>query len=62
MTIQTRAKLTLKLLKGTGVSYKAFAQAAGINVESIYALSKNNYKLTEARAEYYIYAAEKLFP
>ena len=62
MTIQKRAILTLRYLKGAGISYKAFAQSAGINVESIYALTAPKYKLTPERADFYIRAVEAYYP
>lgn len=62
MTLQTRAKLLLQSLKAAGISYKAFAQAANIPVENIYALSCYRTKLTEERADFYIRAAAQYFP
>ena len=62
MTIQNKAMRMLAGLKGTGISYKEFAQRTGISLDQIYARTSRKVNLTEERAAFYIRAAELHFP
>lgn len=62
MTIQNKAMLMLRGLKGAGISYKQFAEKTGISLDQIYARTSRKVNLTEERAAYYLSAAEKHFP
>lgn len=61
MTKQEEALELLKALKGANISYKAFAQIAGINVNSLYAWVQRK-RLSDEKAEYIINAARYYFP
>ena len=62
MTIQNKAMRMLAGLKGAGISYKEFAQKAGISLDQIYARTSYKVNLTEERAAFYMRAAETYFP
>ena len=61
MNKQQEALELLQALKGANVSYKAFAQIAGINLNSLYAWVQRK-KMPEKKAEYIINAAKYYFP
>ena len=61
MNKQEEALELLQALKGANVSYKAFAQIAGINLNSLYAWVQRK-KMPEKKAEYIINAAKYYFP
>jgi predicted transcriptional regulator len=58
---QQEAFELLNALRGANVSYKAFAQIAGINLNSLYAWVQRK-KMPEKKAEYIINAAKYYFP
>ena len=51
----------LNALRGANVSYKAFAEITGINLNSLYAWVQRK-KMTEKKAEYIINAVKYYFP
>ena len=53
MSKQEDALELLKALKGANISYKAFAQAAGINVNSLYSWVQHK-RMSDEKAEYII--------
>ena len=61
MSKQQEALELLYALRGANVSYKAFAQIAGINLNSLYAWVQRK-KMPEKKAEYIINAAKYYFP
>ena len=61
MTKQQEAFELLQALKGANISYKAFAQITGINLNSLYTWTQKK-KLPEKKAEYMINAAKYYFP
>ena len=61
MDFRTQARSILDFLKATGVSYKEFAEAAGISVDIIYK-TQHASDLSDERARYFIYVARKYFP
>ena len=61
MTKQQEAFELLNALRGANVSYKAFAEITGINLNSLYAWVQRK-KMTEKKAEYIINAAKYYFP
>ena len=61
MNKQKEALELLKALKGANVSYKAFAQIAGINLNSLYAWVQRK-KMPEKKAEFIINAVKYYFP
>ena len=61
MNKQQEAFELLNALRGANVSYKAFAQIAGINLNSLYAWVQRK-KITEKKAEYIINAVKYYFP
>jgi predicted transcriptional regulator len=58
---QQEAFELLNALRGANVSYKAFAEITGINLNSLYA-SVQRKKMTEKKAEYIINAVKYYFP
>jgi len=58
---QQEALELLQALKGANVSYKAFAQIAGINLNSLYAWVQRK-KMPEKKAEFIINAVKYYFP
>ena len=48
-------------MRGANVSYKAFAESTGINLNSLYAWVQRK-KMPEKKAEYIINAAKYYFP
>ena len=61
MSKQQEAFELLNALRGANVSYKAFAQIAGINLNSLYAWVQRK-KMPEKKAEYIINSAKYYFP
>lgn len=61
MTKQQEAFELLNALRGANVSYKAFAEITGINLNSLYAWVQRK-KMTEKKAEYIINAVKYYFP
>ena len=61
MTKQEEALELLQALKGANISYKAFAQIADINLNSLYTWTQKK-NLPEKKAEYIINAAKYYFP
>ena len=61
MTKQQEAFELLNALRGANVSYKAFAQIAGINLNSLYSWVQRK-KMPEKKAEYIINAVKYYFP
>ena len=61
MTKQQEALELLQALRGANISYKLFAQIAGINLNSLYTWTQKK-KLLEKKAEYIINAAKYYFP
>lgn len=61
MTKQQEALELLKALQGANISYKAFAQIAGINLNSLYSWIQRK-KMPEKKAEYVINAVKYYFP
>jgi hypothetical protein len=58
---QQEAFELLNALRGANVSYKAFAEITGINLNSLYAWVQRK-KMPEKKAEYIINAAKYYFP
>jgi DNA-binding transcriptional regulator YiaG len=58
---QQEALELLNALRGANVSYKAFAQIAGINLNSLYAWVERK-KMPEKKAEFIINAVKYYFP
>lgn len=54
MTIQEQAVKMLELLKGTGISFRNFANCIGIKIDSIYSYRSCPSRLSEAKAKYII--------
>ena len=61
MNKQQEAFELLNALRGANVSYKAFAEITGINLNSLYAWVQRK-KMTEKKAEYIINAVKYYFP
>ena len=61
MNKQQEAFELLNALRGANVSYKAFAEITGINLNSLYAWVQRK-KITEKKAEYIINAVKYYFP
>ena len=61
MNKQQEAFELLNALRGANVSYKAFAQITGINLNSLYAWVQRK-KMPEKKAEYIINAVKYYFP
>ena len=61
MSKQQEAFELLNALRGANVSYKAFAEITGINLNSLYAWVQRK-KMTEKKAEYIINAVKYYFP
>ena len=61
MSKQEDALELLKALKGANISYKAFAQIAGININSLYSWVQHK-RMSDEKAEYIIHAAQFYFP
>ena len=61
MTKQEEALELLQALRGANISYKAFAQITGINLNSLYTWTQKK-NLPEKKAEYIINAAKHYFP
>jgi len=61
MTKQQEAFELLNALRGANVSYKAFAQITGINLNSLYAWVERK-KMPEKKAEFIINAVKYYFP
>ena len=61
MSKQQEAFELLNALRGASVSYKAFAEITGINLNSLYAWVQRK-KMTEKKAEYIINAVKYYFP
>lgn len=60
MNKQQEALELLQALRGANVSYKAFAQIAGVNLNSLYKWVQTK-KISEQKAEYIINAAKYYF-
>jgi len=58
---QQEALELLQALRGANVSYKAFAQITGINLNSLYAWVERK-KMPEKKAEFIINAVKYYFP
>ena len=54
MNEQEKALKMLELLKGTGVSFRAFADCIGMNVDSLYSYRSCPSRLSKERAKYII--------
>ena len=54
MSIQEEALMMLELLKGTGVSFRNFANCIGMKIDSIYSYRSCPSRLSEAKAKYII--------
>ena len=61
MTKQQEAFELLNALRGANVSYKAFAEITGINLNSLYTWVQKK-KMPEKKAEYIINAVKYYFP
>ena len=61
MTKQEEALELLQALRGANISYKAFAQITGINLNSLYTWTQKK-KFPEKKAEYIINSAKYYFP
>ena len=61
MNKQQEAFELLNALRGANVSYKAFAEITGINLNSLYAWVQRK-KMPEKKAEYIINAVKYYFP
>ena len=61
MNKQQEAFELLNALRGANVSYKAFAEITGINLNSLYAWVQRK-KMTEKKAEFIINAVKYYFP
>ena len=61
MNKQQEALELLQALRGANVSYKAFAQITGINLNSLYAWVERK-KMPEKKAEFIINAVKYYFP
>ena len=61
MNKQQEAFELLNALRGANVSYKAFAQIAGINLNSLYTWVQRK-KMPEKKAEFIINAVKYYFP
>ena len=61
MNKQQEAFELMNALRGANVSYKAFAEITGINLNSLYAWVQRK-KMTEKKAEYIINAVKYYFP
>ena len=61
MSKQQEAFELLNALRGANVSYKAFAEITGINLNSLYAWVQRK-KMTEKKAEFIINAVKYYFP
>ena len=61
MTKEQEALEILQALRGANVSYKAFAEISGINLNSLYAWVQRK-KMSDKKAEYIINAAKYYFP
>lgn len=61
MTKQEEAVGLLRALRGANVTYKAFAQTAGIKLDSLYTwIQRQN--MTDEKAEYIINAVKHYYP
>lgn len=54
MNEQEKALKMLELLKGTGVSFRAFADSIGMNVDSLYSYRSCPSRLSKEKAKYII--------
>ena len=61
MTKQEEALELLQAFRGANISYKAFAQITGINLNSLYTWTQKK-NMPEKKAEYIINAAKYYFP
>ena len=61
MSKQEEALELLQALRGANISYKAFAQISGINLNSLYTWVEKK-KMPVKKAEYIINAAKYYFP
>lgn len=52
MSEQQKALKMLELLKGTGVSFRSFADCIGMNVESLYSYRSCPSRLSKEKAKY----------
>lgn len=63
MTIQEKTIKTIKALKGAGISYKGFAKATGLSIDTIYSYTRGaTVGMTDESASFIIAAAKKCFP
>ena len=54
MSEQEKALKMLELLKGTGVSFRSFADCVGMNVDSLYSYRSCPSRLSKEKAKYII--------
>ena len=62
MTEQEKAIYMLKRLKAAGVSYKAFCEQMGLNVDSIYNYTRKPNTMAVETAEYIIFSIQEHYP
>lgn len=62
MSVQELAMKSLDLLKGTGISFCAFANNVGINVDSLYSYRSCPSRLSAEKAKYIIAQIEMKYP
>lgn len=58
---QEKALKMLELLKGTGVSFRSFADSIGMNVESLYSYRSCPHRMSKERALYIIAQIERRY-
>ena len=62
MSEQEKAIKMLQLLKGTGISFRAFADSVGMKVDSLYAYRSCPSRLSAEKAKYIIAQIETNYP
>lgn len=62
MSVQEQAMKMLQLLKGTGVSFRTFADCVGMNVDSLYSYRSCPSRLSVEKANYIIAQIEMNYP
>jgi hypothetical protein len=61
MSEQEKALKMLELLKGTGVSFRSFADCIGMNVESLYSYRSCPRRMSKEKALYIIAQIETIY-
>ena len=61
MSEQEKAMQMLQLLKGTGISFRAFADSAGMKVDSLYSYRSCPSRLSVEKAKYIIAQIETIY-